>query len=188
MAKRKNQYKSKSNSRLPLFIFFIGLVLILSALVIKINTIESLSFVGNIPSFSSQEKVSSVQKISIPDKGIALPIKETYIVNNSWGINPDGASHLITSANPGEKGNIIIYGHNTTDRFGSLKEVKTGSLIKLYTLDNKTHVYVVKKISVVNPTDITPLLPTKDEVLTIYTCTGFADLKRLVIQAQPFTI
>ena len=187
MAKRKKLYKSKSTSRILPLIFLTGLFLILIAGLLKLNQMGSLSFVGNIPVSASLKNKSFPQRILITDSKIDLTVSEARIINKSWEISGTGASHLYTSAYPGEKGNIIIYGHNTLERFGKLTDVKKGSSISVYTKDGKVHVYKVENIIVVNPNQTKPLLPTNYEVLTIYTCTGFADLKRLVIQAVPFT-
>jgi len=35
------------------------------------------------------------------------------------------------------------------------------------------------------PSDTTYLLPTKVEILTLYTCTGFLDSKKLIVRAMP---
>src|SRR5689334_10320026 len=130
MAKRKKLYKSKKVSYLSL-LFSLGLILIVLSIAIKINELRGLAFAGNVPASIVSEKRSNPDEINIKDSGIDLNVKETYILNNSWGISSDGASHLNTSANPGENGNIIVYAHNTSDRFGSLKDVKTGSIITI---------------------------------------------------------
>lgn len=152
---------------------------------IKANANNNLYFNSDIPTQSVELTTESPSKITIESAQIELPVFQTLIKNRNWEINENGASHLDTSANPGEGGNIIIYAHNTKDRFGNLHNVKIGDIIKVSSKNNKTYIYEVKKINVVNPSDATLIMPGKREVLTIYTCTGFADLKRLVIQAEP---
>lgn len=41
-------------------------------------------------------------EIAIPKLNLALPVTHSLIVNGKWGVSPDGASHLLTSAMPGQ--------------------------------------------------------------------------------------
>lgn len=185
MAKRKNPYKSKKTPSSFLFIFLTGVILILLASTIKLSQLRSLSYAGNLPTVGVQTNEATPERITIKNADIDLVVGQTYIINKNWQIFDTGASHLITSANPGEKGNIIVYGHNTLDRFGRLSEVKRGDVISVNTNDGKTHTYKVTSIQTVSSNNVKPLSLTNHEVLTLYTCTGFADLKRLIIQATP---
>jgi len=184
MAKRKNLQVSKPVN--PLFyVFFIGIILMSCAFMLKVSTNNTLAFKNALPTKTVQVKTSAPIRINIHSMNIDLEVSETTITNNSWEISTSGASHLSTSANPGEKGNIVIYAHNTNDRFRNLSEVKIGDKITLYSKENKPYLYSVGKILIVDPSQIDLLMPTKKEILTIYTCTGFADTKRLVLQAEP---
>ena len=184
MAKRKKQHKSKNSSIIFKAFFILGISLIAFSVYLKVDSYRSLSFASSVPAANVDLKTSNPTRIIIPSVNIDLPIEETLIHKNNWEIYENGASHLNTSANPGEGGNVIIYAHNTRDRFGSLEEVKKGEIIKLYSEDHKVYTYEVVNILVVNPTQVELLAPTKSELITIYTCIGFADLKRLVIQAE----
>ena len=130
-------------------------------------------------------KTNSKPPVELNLKSISrtLPIKQTIIQENKWEIYEDGASHLSSSSNPGDIGNIILYGHNTPDRLGFLNKVKIGDEIILKNSDGITFSYKVNSIKTVNPSDIGELTRFTKETLTIYTCTGFADLKRLVVKA-----
>lgn len=124
-------------------------------------------------------------KIVINDLKMNLDISEGRIVNNIWEISEKGSSHLNISANPGEGGNVIIYGHNKKIIFGSLPYIKIGATVQITTQDEKIHLYKVVSKNTVNPNDLTLLSPTNEETLTIYTCTGFLDSKRFVLVAKP---
>lgn len=113
-----------------------------------------------------------------------MPITEASISQGVWQVSETGASHLSSSESPGKKGNIIIYAHNLTRLFGPIVNVKKGDLIMVRT-KKALYTYVVEKTYTVSPDQIELLLPTKSEVLTLYTCTGFLDSKRFVIQARP---
>lgn len=123
--------------------------------------------------------------ITIKDLHILLPIQETAIVNGVWQVDDAGASHLAISARPGESGPIIIYAHNTKDRFGSLPYAYLGEEILITTADGKNHIYKVTQTMTVDPHQTDILTNQKDETLILYTCTGFADLQRFVVFAVP---
>ncbi len=102
-----------------------------------------------------------------------------------WGISDTKVTYLLGSARPGEKGNIIMYGHNKREILGNIRALKGGERITIRTEDGKDHIYIVKLTREVEPTDVSLLSPTKDEVLTLYTCSGFWDSKRFIVQALP---
>lgn len=140
-------------------------------------------------------KVPIVQKqyapptwITIKAVDMELPITETAIANGSWGIAENAISHLNISGRPGENGPIILYGHNTNDRFGPIRWLTAGKTIELLTSDGKHHVYEIKKTVDVNPDQVSVLLTQKGETLILYTCDGFADLKRFVVIAKPAVV
>jgi LPXTG-site transpeptidase (sortase) family protein len=160
----------------------IGVVLILLGLVFQVQT-QSLSFEGNIPTQTVVTQ-NPLKEVFIPSAGIDLPVEETRITDGKWQIGKDGISHLATSSSPGAGGNIILYGHNTNDRLGSLRNVKVGDKILVVTKNNSQFSYVVTKIVTVDPTDINELTDYQGETITMYTCAGFVDSKRLLVKAK----
>ena len=122
--------------------------------------------------------------IYIPWK-VDVGIKQQAIVNHRWSFNPDFASHLFTSARPGEPGNIIIYGHNKRQILGNIRALKLGDKITLITADEHQHHYQVTAVEQVSASQTKYLSPTEKEMLTVYTCSGFADRHRFVVRAAP---
>lgn len=116
---------------------------------------------------------------------IDLPIIEGKIVNGVWETTQQGVSHLDISANPGEGGNIVLYGHNKKVLLGSLPYVSMGANIKVVTEDGREFSYKVFSKKSVPATDTSIALATKSEVLTIYTCDGPLDSTRFVLLAKP---
>jgi len=112
-------------------------------------------------------------------------ITEQVLINNNWTIADREASHLASSANPGENGNIIIYGHNKREILGNIRALKGKEIITITTAGNIEHRYQVEKIAEVEPKQIEYLLPSNQEILTLYTCSGFFDQKRFIVQAKP---
>jgi LPXTG-site transpeptidase (sortase) family protein len=116
---------------------------------------------------------------------IDLPVEVMSFGPKGWEVASKAASIASTSAYPGESGNIVIYSHNLTRLFGKLSRTKIGDPITVTSEDGISHSYIVTKREVVNPDQIDSLRPTESETLTLYTCAGLFDSKRLVIQAKP---
>lgn len=124
-------------------------------------------------------------RISLPKVKIDLAVTEATVTDGSWEISPDGASHWDNSANPGQPGNIVIYGHNKTNLFGPIRWLELDDEIVLTDDQNQKYHYRIVNTVIVSPNDIAYLLPTEEETLTLYTCTGFWDSQRYLVIAQP---
>lgn len=171
--------------KLTKFLWIIGIVLLVISLAYKAHEAAKLSFYFS-PAVRIDTAITNRPTfITIKDLNILLPVAETTIVNGVWQIDDNGASHLATSARPGEAGPIIIYAHNLKSRFGSLPYASIGEEVLLTTADGKTHVYKVTQKEVVDPHQTNILANQTNEVLILYTCTGFADLQRFVVFATP---
>jgi sortase A len=96
-----------------------------------------------------------------------------------------GPGHLADSAMPGSRGNCVIAGHRDT-HFRALKDIRKGDDILVQT-DDGSFLYRVDSTSVVPPSDIRSLQPTRDAVLNLITCYPFyyagAAPKRFVVEA-----
>jgi sortase A len=112
-------------------------------------------------------------------------IEPEVYVNDKWTISENTASFLTTSAKIGEKGNTILYGHNKRTIMGNIRALKGNEIIEITTKDGQKKEYRIVSRQEVSPTDTRLLQPTSDEVLTLYTCSGFMDSKRFVVQAVP---
>lgn len=118
---------------------------------------------------------------------IDLGIEPHVYAEGEWTISTNQASYLTASARPGESGNIIIYGHNKWPIFGKLTSLQGQEIITLYLQDGSERQYQIESLAEVAPTQTELLQPTATEVLTVYTCTGWLDSRRLVIRAHPLT-
>jgi len=121
--------------------------------------------------------------ITIEDLDINLPVIPAKIEDGKWETTHDGASYLISSPVPGDKGNSVIYGHNWTKLFGNLVNAKSKQDIKIGYKDGSQKRFVVYSTSTVSPSDSSVLAQTKTERITLYTCTGFLDTQRFVVAA-----
>lgn len=169
----------------PTVLLLMGLSLIVFGGAGQFHNLSPLSFHGTVtPAIKIASYSYAPASIQIPSASISLPISETNIENGYWQISPDGVSHLATSGYIGVNGNIILYGHNTNERLGYLHKVNVGDIIFLKSENGKSFTYVVYSIQTVEPTALNKLSEYKGQTLTIYTCTGFADLKRLLVKAE----
>ncbi len=105
--------------------------------------------------------------------------------NGVWTIADTTVAHLVTSAFPYEPGNIILYGHNTQAVFANLKKIQLGNAVRLTLQNGAVRSYTVTEITEVTPDKVQYLQPTTTETVTIYTCAGFMDSKRLIVRAIP---
>ncbi len=122
--------------------------------------------------------------ISIPTLSLQLPVETTLINNGYWPTSQTGVSFLENSGKLGSVGNLIFYGHNWKNLLGSLHKVKVGENIVLHGQNGQDFTYTISDIATVAATDVSILADTSDERITLYTCIGFLDQKRLVVVAK----
>jgi sortase A len=79
--------------------------------------------------------------------------------------------HIRGTGLPGEPGNVGLAGHRDTF-FRSLKHIRLGDLITLST-SGAEYRFLVASTRIVDPSEISVLDPTSDEVLTLVTCYPF---------------
>lgn len=118
--------------------------------------------------------------IKIPKLGLDLAVSPSIVQGNDWELFDDRVAWLSTSA-PAGAGNTILYAHDRVGLFGTLYKLKPGDEIDVY--DNKWIIYKVTELHAVMPTDINSILSNENR-LTLYTCEGSFDQKRLVVYAK----
>lgn len=117
-----------------------------------------------------------VTNLYIESVDIRLPVAQTNIIDGKWQIYENGVSNL--------KNTNIFYAHNTKDRFKALHQIKFGDQIALSDQNNNNSLFKVTYILVVYPNEVDILNNIQENEIALYTCTGFADTKRLVIVAS----
>ncbi len=128
------------------------------------------------------EKLFIPTQISAPSVNVNLNISPGIISGNDWTLYYDKASWLSTSSTLG-KGNVIVYGHNLENLLGNLKNIKVGDEIKILS-NEKVFIYEVTEKKAVSPDDTNAVLSSENQ-LTLYTCDGTFDQKRLIVIAKP---
>lgn len=159
---------------LGIFFFCFGIYLVYERQTIKVFT---------YPSVISKSQSPTPIKLEIPSIKLSLPVHSATIENGKWPITTEGLSYLKSTPYPGELGNALFYGHNWPNLLGNLEDIKVGDEIIITNQSGHTFTYTVHFISIVKPTDTHIFQNTPDYRLTLYTCTGFLDTKRLVVTA-----
>ena len=124
----------------------------------------------------------SATRIVIPAINVDMPVVE----GDGWEELKKGVGRHINSANPGERGNMVLSGHN--DVFGEvfryLENLDLEDEIIVYAGVQPYH-YRVKAKRIVEPTDVSVMAPTSEPSLTLITCYPYlVDTHRLVVIAQ----
>lgn len=177
--------KSDAQKKIALRLIILGVTLVTVPLLYYSNQTIQLTFLTpNVKAVTETSSLPSPSEISIPAVNLQLPVRGTKITNGVWEIAEGGVSYLSTSARPGQKGGIILYAHNTPERFGPLIILTPGKTIILRTEGGKNHIYTIEKTLEVYPHQM-EVFEQKDERLVMYTCSGFADLKRFIVIAKP---
>lgn len=183
MPKRKN---NQFIQFLPQVLVGVGILLILVSSAHRVLRNRALSMdkqtVAELTQKLPTKTVPKPTHILIP-WFLDVDIEEEVFDGANWTVSENKASHLAQSANPGESGNIIIYGHNKREILGNIRALKGGEKVTIKTDDGKEHLYKVQSWYEVNPDNMKYLQPTEGETLTMYTCSGLLDSKRFVVRA-----
>lgn len=90
-----------------------------------------------------------------------------------WDTAPFAAGHHTGTANPGERGNVVISGHISSIKegavFKNLPRIAVGDGVVIITRD-RDYLYQVVDREVVEPQQVAVMNPTPEETLTIITC------------------
>ena len=100
-----------------------------------------------------------------------------------------GPAHLLSGADFGEPGNLVVAGHRTS-WFRPLEGISQGDRIEVEWFDRRRkqlrrRTYTVTEIRVSDPQDVTLLTPTAEDALTLVTCYPFGSGPR---SPQRFTV
>jgi sortase A len=118
----------------------------------------------------------------IPSLGVDWPI----VAGDSWEELKRGVGHHVGTANPGERGNMVLAGHNDVfgEVFKDLEALKNGDEVQVYA-GGRIFKYQVRAKRIVKPDDLSVLAPTRESVVTLITCHPYlVDTHRLVVIAQ----
>lgn len=152
------------------------------------------SQVSNIPA-PYRDLVQPLAPVPIPTPGpqaatrIVIPainVDAPVVEGDDWEQLKKGVGHHINSANPGERGNCVLSGHNDVfgEVFRRLEDLELEDEVIVYT-GVQPYRYVVKAKRIVEPTDVSVMYPTTKPALTLITCHPYmVDTHRLVVVAE----
>ena len=118
------------------------------------------------------------ERILIPRVGIdakIVPVDTKFDKDGNWVWETAAfaVGHHRGTANPGQRGNIVLSGHISSPNEGAvfkrLPEVAVGDGVILRTAE-QDYLYRVVSTVVVEPTNLEAVKPTPDETLTLITC------------------
>jgi len=139
--------------------------------------LDSVSKAGFAPWSARQVqayKDSLLRKVDAPIAALSIPRihLQVPVYDGTDGATLNrGVGRIAGTAQVGAGGNLAIAGHR--DRFfRGLKDLSKGDLIKLSRLD-QTDFYVIDRIEIVPPEDVSVLRPTVAPSLTLITCFPF---------------
>ena len=123
-----------------------------------------------------------VGRVDIPRLGVSAIVRE----GEDAATLRYAVGHIPGTALPGESGNIGFAGHRDTF-FRGLRNARVGDRIRV-TTPSAVLEYVVRRVSVVEPDDVSVLNPTAGPLLTLVTCYPFSYIgsapKRFIVQAD----
>jgi sortase A len=137
--------------------------------------------------------VQSMPVVNIPTPGPAQA-RSIFIPNlwndaapivqgDGWEQLKKGVGQLVGSANPGDRGNLVLSAHNDIfgELFRDLDQLKPGDEILIQTASQE-FVYRVTGTRVVEPTEVSVLEPTAKPTITLVSCYPYlVDDQRIVV-------
>ncbi len=127
----------------------------------------------------SQEQARRVQ---IP----AIDVDSPIFQGDDWEQLKKGVGQHIGSALPGQVGNLVLSAHNDIygEIFRHLDKLTPGDEIIVST-DRQSYTYVVRKLEVVDPTDVWVMAPTEHASGTLISCYPYqVNNQRIIVFAD----
>ncbi len=121
-------------------------------------------------------------RIQVPAINVDAPV----VMGDGWEQLKKGVGQRVSSANPGERGNVVLSAHNDIfgEIFRDLDRLRPGDLVIVYT-NLRSYTYIVVDTKVVEPTAIEVMAPTPQATLTLISCYPYLkDNQRIVIIAR----
>src|SRR4030042_3642648 len=179
--------KTPSKLALGVALFVMGMIFLSKSQEINI---ESSDTFANEPVYiegfskADLQSVPSPKRILIPGVNIDLEVDKSKAIDGYWEVYDNKAGWGEGSGYPGQPGNQVIFAHAREGLFSPLRSIEVGMSVYILT-DSGWFSYKVAETRQVSPNQTEVITPTQDETLTLYTCTGYKDSKRLIVIAKP---
>lgn len=134
--------------------------------------------------FQKIDEPGKPKRLVIPTLQMGLPIVTVPMENGTWRVE-EGVANFAEETSPfnGDVGNSVLFGHNKPDAFRPMSALKKGDVVYVQT-STYQFAYEVTEVTTTNPKNIDVMRPGTDRELTLITCNGFFDEKRLIIKAH----
>jgi sortase A len=116
----------------------------------------------------------------------AINVDALIVEGDTWEQLKLGVGHHLNTADPGERGNMVLSGHDDIygEIFRYLGDLELGDEIVIYA-GEQPYRYIVRAKQIVDPTDVSVLAPTTKPVATLITCYPYmVDTHRIVVVAE----
>ncbi len=126
--------------------------------------------------------VEQAQYIRIP----AIGVSQVVIQGDGWEQLKKGVGQHIGTANPGEKGNLVLSAHNDIygETFRRLDELQAGDEIYIRT-SQREYTYVVDQLQIVDPLRVDLMGQTPEAIVTLISCYPYEqDTQRIAVTAH----
>jgi sortase A len=140
--------------------------------------------------------VQSLAQVPIPTPGpeqaraIFIPAlwndPAPVVQGDGWEQLKKGVGQHIGTADPGQKGNMVVSAHNDIfgELFRNLDQLKPGDQVLVSTATRQWE-YRVTGVQLVAPTDVSVMAPTERATLTMVSCYPYlVDKQRIVVTAE----
>ena len=127
------------------------------------------------------------KSIKIKSVSLEAEVARGGYKDQKWILDSDRALFLSTSYKLGEGGNTILYAHNTDKLFGNLKKTSIGDTIVLNDSNGKTYSFDIYSKEYIRANQMDKIATNLKDTITLFTCDGWFDEKRLVVKAKKST-
>jgi sortase A len=121
-------------------------------------------------------------RIQIP----AINVDAQIVAGDTWEQLKKGVGHHIGTANPGERGNLVLSAHNDVfgEIFRHLDQLKAGDEVIVYS-GSQRYRYTISDSRTVAPTQVEVMAPTNEPTVTLISCYPYlVNNQRIVISGQ----
>ena len=116
----------------------------------------------------------------------AIEVDALVVEGDTWEQLKLGVGHHLNTADPGERGNMVLSAHNDIygETFRHLPDLELGDEVIVYA-GEQPYRYIVKAKQIVDPTEVSVLASTTKPVATLISCYPYmVDTHRIVVIAE----
>ena len=116
----------------------------------------------------------------------AIEVDALVVEGDTWEQLKLGVGHHLNTADPGERGNMVLSAHNDIygETFRHLADLELGDEVIIYA-GEQPYRYIVRAKQIVEPTEVSVLTPTTRPAATLISCYPYmVDTHRIVVIAE----